>query len=233
MGVTGPVEEALFESAGERDQVDSGVAGSSARRVYERRKSRDEERRRARFGRFGGIAGALSPVPSSTKAWETGAIGEERLGVRLDSLASSEIALLHDRGVPGTVANIDHIVITRNRVWVVDAKRYKGRPELRVEGGMLRPRTERLFVDRRDRTKMVDGVFHQIELLREVIAEVTVVGAVCFVDADWPLIGGAFTARGVHVLGPRRLAKLVSKGVDGTIDVAATKRLLASRFPTA
>ena len=46
---------------------------------------------------------------------------------------------------------------------MVDAKRYKGCPALRVEGGVLRPRVDKLLVGRRDCTKVLDGVLKQVE----------------------------------------------------------------------
>jgi Nuclease-related domain len=154
--VTEPVvnEESQPEPADPQpaEVADPGIAGSSARREYERRKAKDEERLREKWGPFGGLAVALSDERQSTKVWEHGAVGEERLGARLDSLASAEIAVLHDRRIPGTKANIDHIVVTKAGIWVIDAKRYKGRPELKIEGGILRPRVEKLFVGRRDCT---------------------------------------------------------------------------------
>jgi hypothetical protein len=211
----------------------TGTAGSSARREYERRKAKDEERLRQKWGRLGGIAVALSDEKRSTKAWVTGAIGEEKLGTRLDSLVSESIAVLHDRRIPGTKANIDHIVITRAGIWVIDAKRYKGRPELKVEGGLLRPRVEKVLVGRRDCTKLVDGVLRQVDLLRGVVGDVPVVGALCFVEADWPLIGGSFTTRGVHVLWPKRLAKFLFEGKPADIDVAALRDSVATRFKSA
>lgn len=134
---------------------ESGVAGSSARREYERRKAKDEDRIQAKWGRLGGIAVALSDERQSTTAWQRGAVGEERLGARLDSLASPEIAVLHDRRIPGTKANIDHVVVTRSGIWVIDAKRYQGRPALQIEGGLLRPRVEKLLVGHRDCNKLV------------------------------------------------------------------------------
>lgn len=117
-----------------------GIAGSSARREYERRKAKDEERLREKWGRLGGLAVTFSDERQSTKAWERGAVGEERLGDRLDDLASEGIVALHDRRIPGSRANIDHNAITRSGIWVIDAKRYKGRPEIRVEGGLRSPR---------------------------------------------------------------------------------------------
>ena len=209
-----------------------GVAGSSARREYERRKAKDEERLRQKWGRLGGIAVALSEERQSTKSWATGAIGEELLGARLDSLASESLAVLHDRRIPGTKANIDHIAITTAGIWVIDAKRYKGQPELKVEGGIVRPRVEKVLVGRRDCTKLVDGVLKQIDLVRDVVGDIPVTGALCFVEADWPLIGGAFTTRGVHVLWPKRLAKLVTEA-EGAVDVPATRESLAGHFKPA
>jgi len=118
-------------------------------------------RRRTRSGSGGSGDGSAASQwrcltsGRSTNAWELGAVGEERLGARIDSLPSAEIAVLNDRRIPRTKANIDHIVVTIAGIWVIDAKRYKGRPELRIDGGILRPRVEKLLVGRRDCTKPV------------------------------------------------------------------------------
>lgn len=216
----------------EPPEVTAGVAGASARREYERRKARDEERIRQTWGKLGGIAVALSSERQSTKAWDTGAAGEERLGARLDSLVSDSFAVLHDRRIPGSRANIDHIAVTRAGVWVIDAKKYKGRPELRIEGGLLRPRVEKLLVGRRDCTTLVDGVLKQVDLVRAVVGDLPVTGALCFVEADWPLIGGAFMTRGVHALWWKRLAKLLV-AAEGSVDVGGVRDALGSHFKPA
>lgn len=212
------------------DPHGAGVAGGSARREFERRKARDEQRTRAKWGRLGGLAVSLSPERQSTTAWDRGAIGEEMLGARLDSLAGSGMAVLHDRRIPRSRANIDHLVVTPSGVWVIDAKHYQGRPRLRIEGGIVRPRREKLSVGQRDCTKLVDGVLGQVEHVRSVVSDVPVIGALCFVGADWPLIGGAFTTRDVHVLWPRRLTKLLVDSTDSAVDVPATRETLLSHF---
>lgn len=210
---------------------DSGVAGSSARREYERRKAKDEGKLREKWGRFGGLAVALSDERQPTKAWDQGAIGEERLGARLNAMGSAGLAVLHDRLIPGSKANIDHIAITPGGIWVIDAKRYKGRPELKIEGGILRPRVEKLLVGRRDCTKLVDGVLKQVDVVRDLVGDdVPITGALCFVEADWPLIGGAFSTRGVHVLWPKRLTKVLTEQTSGDVDVAQMREAVASRF---
>lgn len=140
--------------------------------------------------------------------------------------------MLHDRRIPRSRANIDHIAITRAGVWVIDAKRYRNkRPRLQVEGGLFRPRTEKLIVGG-DRTKLVDGVLHQVALVQDIVGPVSVHGALCFVDADWPLFGGSFTVRGIDACWPKRLAKRLST-LEGTIDVGAVADAIDARFPPA
>ncbi len=99
-------------------------------------------------------------------------------------------------------------------MFVVDSKRYVNRrPELRVEGGILRPRVELLMVGGRDRTTLVDGADKQVGLVRAALADqpdVPVRGMLCFIDADWPLIGGDFMVRDVGVLWPKKLSRLLT-----------------------
>ena len=178
-------------------EVFAGVAGASARREYDRRKNKRETRIRDRHPRAGGLILALTDDPQSTKAWATGARGEERLGHWLDRLAGHGVYVLHDRRIPRSKANIDHIAVGPSGVFVVDAKKYRGRPSLRVEGGLIRPRVEKLIVGSRDRTRLVTGVQKQVHLVRSALQEaefgqISVSGMLCFVEADWPLIGGDF-----------------------------------------
>jgi Nuclease-related domain len=215
----------------------SGTAGASARREFERRRAGREERIRAKHPKLGGFILAVSDEPQSTRAWATGAVGEERLGTLLDAASGPCVRVLHDRRIPRTRANIDHIVVCASGVFVVDAKRYGGRPHLRVEGGILRERTERLMVGSRDATKLVEGVHKQVALVRDALgdeAAVDVRGLLCFVDADWPLIGGTFITRGVSVLWPKKLASLVCEpGALSELEVGAVHERLASAFPVA
>ncbi|MFI5427510.1 nuclease-related domain-containing protein [Aeromicrobium sp. UC242_57] len=121
-------------------------------------------------------------------------------------MASDRVRVLHDRRVPGSRANIDHLAVTRTGIYVIDAKRYAGHPRLKVQGGLLRPRTEKLFVGNRDCTKLVDSILKQRTVVTEAIGGgVPVHGVMCFIEADWPLIGGAFTTRGVSVMWPKKM----------------------------
>jgi hypothetical protein len=56
----------------------------------------------------------------------------------------------------------------------------------------------------------------------------------CFVDAEWPLIGGSFVIDGVDVLWPKKVAEHLTK--PGGLDDAMTEsvhRVLAAAFPAA
>jgi hypothetical protein len=203
------------------EDVEAGVPGASARREFERRKSNREMRVRTKHPKL--------------KAWDVGAIGEERLGNRLNELASETVRVLHDRRIPGTRANIDHLAVTPSGVYVIDAKKYKGRPHLRVEGGVLRPRVERLLVGSRDCTKVVDGVLKQVDLARGIVGDdVPLHGVLCFVEAAWPLLGGAFTTRGVEALWPKKLySKLNGAGPLSSETIVDLHGRLAAALPPA
>lgn len=123
---------------------------------------------------------------------------------------------------------------------MIDAKRYQGRPQLRVEGGILRPRVETLLVGRRKCERILAGVLKQVDLVRAALEsargqnEAPVRGMLCFVEADWPLVGGAFTTRGVDVVWPKKAASLIQQ--DGSLTqcvIEAMHRSLAAAFPPA
>ncbi|PZU49123.1 MAG: NERD domain protein [Microbacterium sp.] len=223
------------ESAVEGPSVEGsgGDAGASARREYERRRDAREQRIREEHPKLGGLILALSDDPQSTKAWERGAIGEELLAKRLADLPDT-FRVMHDRRIRGTRANIDHIATGPSGVWVIDAKRYKDkRPELRIEGGIFRPRVESLRIGGRDGTKLVDGVTSQVQRVREALADDTIpiTGVLCFLEADWPLLGGSFAVDEVHVVWPRLLVKRITEARAVAFDVDATHALLADVFP--
>ena len=201
------------------EPVEPGTPGASARREFERRRALREQRIRTAHPKLGGLTHALTDDPQSTRAWDVGAVGEERLGHRLNELATDKLQILHDRRLPGSRANIDHLAMTPTGVYVIDAKRYRGRPHLKVEGGLVRPRVEKLLVGSRNCSSVVDGVIKQVTMVRHQLdASVPVHGVLCFVEADWPLIGGSFTTRGVEAIRPKKLYPRLRS--DGPLDVA-------------
>ena len=100
-----------------------------------------------------------------------------------------DIPVLHDRRIPGSRANIDHIAVAPTGVWVIDAKRYKGK--LQVAKPLFGKPT--LQVAGRDKTKLVDGLAKQVELVTAAVAalgfDMPIHGCLCFVDTEMPMFG--------------------------------------------
>lgn len=220
-------------------QFDGGSAGASARRKYEGLHDEREARIRKAYPHLGGAILALTDDPQSTRAWGVGAQGEEIVGRRLDKAASPNLRVLHDRRIPGTIANIDHIAVGQRGVFVIDAKHYTGAPRLQVSGGLFSRRVEKLMVGRRDQTRRVVGVLRQMDdvmsaLENAHIADVPTFGMLCFVEAEWPLLGGAFSIADVEVLWPAKaVSRVSSPGALGTDQIDSVYRALAMSFPPA
>lgn len=204
--------------------VEIGIAGASARREWERRHAAREERVRARAPRIGGLLLKIFDDPSHTTVWATGAKGEEAVAASIEKCHGPLCLPLHDRGVPRSRANIDHIVVTANGVFVIDAKRYVDQRPTKVTVGRRSERREVLYVGRRDQTKLVEGLHRQLKLVRSIVPpEVPVQGVLCFVDADWPLFGGPFEIEGLVVTGPRKLRNLLT--AEGPYDAEDVRDL--------
>jgi hypothetical protein len=144
---------------------------------------------------------------------------------------------LHDRHVPGTRGNIDHILIGPAGIFVVDAKRYAGLIEVRDVGGLFST-DQRLFVGRRDCSELAKNMAWQVEAVERVVLQVgmqpnpPIVPVLCFVDGDWPLLFPPSSFSGVRLEGKRSIGKIVLK--DSVLDAAAVDRLagiLARAFP--
>jgi hypothetical protein len=216
--------------------VDSGVAGASARREFERRKAARAARLKGRFGNFlGGTVLALSKEPRSTRAWDRGAAGEERLAQALAGVA--DIQLLSDRRVPGTRGNIDHIIIAAAGVFVVDAKRYRGLIRVRDKGGLFRS-DRRLYIGSKDCSRLAENMSWQVLAVERVLQSAglqtipPVVPVLCFVDGEWPLLAPPEEYEGVRLEGKRSIRKLIARG--SVLDAAARDkltRLLATALP--
>jgi hypothetical protein len=67
-------------------------------------------------------------------AWRRGAARERRTARLLGPLERHGWAVLHDLAVPGSQANIDHLVIGPGGVFVIDSKHYRGRLQLDGSG---------------------------------------------------------------------------------------------------
>lgn len=169
---------------------------------------------------LGRVATVLTPKPviepesQSTRAWKVGEGGELAVAKRLAECEG--VAALHDRGVPGTKGNIDHLAIGPGGVYIIDAKRYGGKVERRDVGSFFRPDV-RLYVNNRDRSKVVKGMGWQVVAVRKALdaaghAGVPLCPVLCFVEAEWSLFAKPILVDGVTVLWPKAMQDLVRSG---------------------
>lgn len=77
------------------------------------------------YGRAGGSLDEAT-FAVSVGAARAGRRGEILTALTLDKLASERgFTVLHDLRIPGSTANIDHVVVSGDKVWVIDSKLWK------------------------------------------------------------------------------------------------------------
>jgi hypothetical protein len=218
--------------------IDHGIGGISATKEYERRIAKHAKQIEAKWGtgRIGRFAKFMSDEPQSTLAWAKGAEGERKLARRLTDELSEVAIVLHDRKVPKTRGNIDHLVVAPNGIWIVDAKNYTGKVERRDIGGWFSTNNQ-LFVDGRNQTKLITGLEWQMEAVRAVLAptgfaDMPVYPSLCFTDSEWGLFAKPIRIDGVLIAWPAKLLESIrAPGVFDAITIDMLARELSSRLP--
>jgi len=231
--------------------VNDRSAGGSAQAEYERRAAHhaaDVRRRRPRILVFGAVvaivgllvlmvnplwggvvllfdvvvvASALFATPNSITAWQTGAQVELRTARLLEPLEGEGFRILHDRQIPGSRANIDHLVIGPPGIYVVETKSL---------GGSLQIRDNDVFVAGRRRTKMIDEVKREALAVESALADEiaahgrTVSPVICVHRADLPLL--RFEVAGVRIVSGKDLVKRLREA-DHLLAPADVERLAA------
>jgi len=139
-------------------------------------------------------------LPRTTIAWRTGALGEERTGELLRPLEAQGFRVIHDRLIPRSQANIDHIVVGPPGVFIVETKNY---------GGKLRVRHGEVWVAGRRKTEIVDQAKREAAAVAIVVSPVPVTPLLCIHRAD--LSWFKMEADGVRIVAPREMVKLLRK----------------------
>lgn len=164
-------------------------------------------------------------------AWRRGASGERKVGRTLDVLSRKGVHALHDRLMPGSKGNIDHLAVTRLGVFTVDAKRYAGRLQLRSRGSEL-------WINGRNRSNLLEQALRQAEAVQNVLSAaghraVPVVPVLCFVDTKLPLLFPPRDARGVVLSTPKSLGKRLAPRAEAVLapgEVRTVVQLLDARL---
>ena len=211
----------------------SGRAGSSAQKEFERRHEKRERVLDQRFGRFAGVVKFLADDPQSTRAWATGSEGERILAESLTRRIGDRAVLLHDRKIPRSSANIDHLAIASSGVWIIDSKKYNGSLQRRDKGGW-RKIDYRVYVNGRDRSKLAKGLHKQEVVVRTALGDVDVPihAALCFIDAEWNFFLKPFHVEGVLVTYGKKLAEMIAaSGPLSDDDVLRVANILDVALP--
>jgi hypothetical protein len=140
------------------------------------------------------------PSPEAI-AWRRGAAGERRTARLLDPLERHGWAVLHDLALPGSRANIDHLVIGPGGIFVIDSKQYRGRLQLDGSG--------RLWHGRYPLAPSLQAVSFEADQAAQVLPDpgVVVLPVVAVHGAQVPR--GKVVMSGVPVVPARRLPSML------------------------
>jgi hypothetical protein len=217
------------------DTDDPGTPGASALREFERRKSKAKAKSFLEEA-IGGLILATNAEPQTTLAWAQGALGEQKLAQILSGIPG--VKALHDRRIPQSKANLDHIVVAPAGVFVIDAKLRHGLIQIRNVGSYFS--TERLlFVGSRNRSSMVEKMSWQVEQVQRALVAAglrqvsPIVPVICFVDGTWPAgFAPPQQFNGVWLEDGRSIARFMSRRpvLDRDL-VAGVHHALAQAFP--
>jgi hypothetical protein len=157
----------------------------------------------------------LSP---ETEAWRRGAEGERQVARLLEPLVRQGWGVQHDLRVPGSKANVDHVVIGPPGVFVVDAKNYRGRLRLSHDGLLWHGRT---FL-----APTLSATRWEADKLQARIGapDIAVVPIVAVLGAMVPF--GQVTSMGVTVIPARRLVGLL-RGLPPTLTPQRAREVAA------
>jgi hypothetical protein len=157
------------------------------------------------------------PSPE-TEAWRRGAEGERHVARLLEPLVRQGWGVQHDLRVPGSKANIDHVVIGPPGVFVIDAKNYRGRLRLSRDGLLWHGRT---FL-----APTLSATRWEADRLQARLgaADIAVVPIVAVLGAMVPY--GQVTSMGVTVVPARRLPGLL-RGLPPTLTPQRAREVAA------
>ena len=164
---------------------------------------------------------------------DKGVIGELGVAKDLEYLASEYgLTVLHDLSMPDSKANIDHLLITKKVVYVIDAKNYTGI----VKVAPNKAGEKRLRVGSYDQTKLAEKlkVYSDAvsKCLKEEGIQVKILPLLAFYNATFHK-DSAFSIKGVtvNVLGIEHELLRYANIKSEEIDVEAVANLILAKFP--
>ncbi len=140
------------------------------------------------LGKVAGLltAGAIAwgmrfRASQDARAWKLGAQGERRTARTVARLERDGFVAFHDLAVPGSPANIDHLVIGPTGVFVIDSKLYRGAVRVGLDG--------RLWYGGRSLDRVLGTLWWEAQQVAEALAagpEIHVYPVLCMHEARLP-----------------------------------------------
>jgi hypothetical protein len=172
------------------------------------------------------------------RKWVQRSEGERRTSSRLRILEGEGVIVLNDRRVPTLQTNIKRIAVSSAGVFVIDAKRFKGRVHTKRSGPISNLGPDELHVGRRDCTPCVRLLVRQVEAVRATLDEmiggslVPVQAVLCLTRAEWGF-ASPFEVQDVCVGWPRAIAGLIrSPGLMDSPTVREVSAIIGQNLPT-
>jgi hypothetical protein len=197
-------------------ETEPGVAGASAAAEGVRRRDKRIEDVRRKHGDHAAEVAKEMAERDNAATWGKGSRGESRLAAFVEREVGDAVIPLHDRLIPGTRGNIDHIFVASTGVWVVDAKALAGKVVQREVGPIWR-RENQVYVGGRNRTNLTKSVEKQVAAVIAALKPdpelkgTDVHAALCFLDSEWALLDFPFQVGFVWVMYPGALRKRLKK----------------------
>ena len=229
---TPPDRPAQVDAVIDAPALDAGVAGAGPQREYERRAANRDERIEQKWGRLAPVAKFLSEEPQHIAAFGKGADGERRLATHLEREIGDGAIFLHSRKIPN--GDIDHLAIAASGIYVIDAKNYTGRVEVK-DVGNWRTVDRRLYVGGRDKSKLVEGMGKQVVAVTKAVAssglaDTPIHPVLCCTDSEWGIFAKPLSFGPVTCLWAKKLCELIKQ--PGPLDLSQRK-LIAGRLSVA
>lgn len=215
----------------------TGIAGGEARRISDKNQAKTDAKHIENKNRMeeahplvGGLLSSFYDVVMTDKdvqskgesrnahAWKYGAKGEEGIGETLNALGEKYgFYVIHDRKQgKHTSANIDHIVIASDAVYIVDAKNYTGLVEVETNGWLNGNKPVKLKVGGRSQMSIVEGMHKQVKIVEKALEDygspMPVIGVLAFYLATWPHFKIPTEIQGVRINGRGLEAILSTQG---------------------
>ena len=140
-------------------ELSPDLAGASAVRCAQRLREQRQQLAASRSG-LARVVRALTRPSAGEKRlieqeaqWACGAEGERKVASVL-ARRCPDIALLHDRRLPGNRANIDHLAFAPTGIYAIDTKRYSSK--IAVAKPLFG--APKLTIGERDRTSLIRGL---------------------------------------------------------------------------